>query len=81
MYHKNMIPFLIIRSFLASPQSVQEGDRKMPGNYIPISLTSVVGIFPEAIIRDKLVNHLESKYVIRDSKMDLDIRDLTLHIG
>ncbi len=46
----------------------KKGDRKLPGNYRPISLTSVVCKLLESIIRDKIVKHLELHNLIRDSQ-------------
>ncbi len=46
----------------------RKGDRNTPGNYRPISLTSVVGKMLESIIRDKIVSYLESYSLIRDSQ-------------
>ena len=46
----------------------KKGDRTSPGNYRPISLTSVVGKLLEAIIRDKIVGYLENHSLIRDSQ-------------
>ncbi|MCP3679103.1 MAG: reverse transcriptase family protein [Gammaproteobacteria bacterium] len=46
----------------------KKGDRKLPGNYRPISLTSVVCKLLESIIRDKIVKHLEHHNLIRDSQ-------------
>ena len=46
----------------------KKGDRNIPGNYRPISLTSVVGKMLESMIRDKIVKHLERHSLIRDSQ-------------
>lgn len=46
----------------------KKGDRKLASNHRPISLTSVVGKSLESIIRDKLVAHLESNNLIRNSQ-------------
>ncbi len=46
----------------------KKGDRKLPGNYRPISLTSVVGKVLEGIIADKIVDHLESNKLLYDSQ-------------
>lgn len=49
----------------------KKGDRNTPGNYRPISLTSVVGKMHESIIRDKIVRYLERHSLIRDSQHGL----------
>ena len=46
----------------------KKGDRKHPGNYRPISLTSVVGKVLEGIIADRIVDHLESNKLLYDSQ-------------
>ena len=46
----------------------KKGDRKSPGNYRPISLTSVVGKMLESIITDEIVDHLENHNLIVDSQ-------------
>ena len=46
----------------------KKGDRKLPGNYRPISLTSVVGKVLEGIIADRILDHLESNNLLLDSQ-------------
>ncbi len=46
----------------------KKGDRITPGNYRPISLTSVVGKMLESIISDKIVRHPERNSLIKDSQ-------------
>ena len=43
-------------------------DKSNPGNYRPISLTSVVCKLMESILRDKIVEFLEKNNIIRDSQ-------------
>ena len=46
----------------------KKGDKSNPGNYRPISLTSVVCKLMESILRDKIVKFLEENNIIRDSQ-------------
>ena len=46
----------------------KKGNKKLPSNYRPISLTSLVGKLQESIIRDHLVNHLNRYNLIRASQ-------------
>ena len=46
----------------------KKGSKNEPGNYRPISLTSVPGKMLESIIVDDLVEHIESKSLILDSQ-------------
>ena len=46
----------------------KKGNKSLPGNYRPISLTSVVCKLMETIIRDKIVNYLEENNIIKDSQ-------------
>ena len=46
----------------------KKGCRKDPANYRPVSLTSVVGKILEAIIRDQLMDHLESQGLLSDEQ-------------
>ena len=46
----------------------KKGDRSQPGNYRPISLTSVVGKLLETILRDKIVDFLECHNLIINSQ-------------
>eukprot|EP00061_Rhincodon_typus_P004628 g23049.t1 len=43
-------------------------NRDNPGNYRPVSLTSVVGKLLEKILRDKIYKHLEANVLIRDKQ-------------
>ena len=47
----------------------KKGDKSRPGNYHPVSLTSVLGKVMESIIRDKVVEHMESniQFLVRVS--------------
>ena len=49
----------------------KKGDKSNPGNYQPISLTSVVCKLMESILRDKIVEFLEKNNIIRDSQHGL----------
>ena len=46
----------------------KKGSKDEPGNYRPISLTSVPGKILESIIVDEIVSHLESNNLILDSQ-------------
>ena len=46
----------------------KKGDKSNPGNYRPISLTSVVCKLMKSILRDKIVEFLEKNNIIRDSQ-------------
>ena len=46
----------------------KKGSKDEPGNYRPISLTSVPGKILESIVVDEIVNHLESNKLILDSQ-------------
>jgi hypothetical protein len=46
----------------------KKGSRKDPGNYRPVSLTSYVGKLMESIIKDKIISHLNSFNLIKNSQ-------------
>jgi len=46
----------------------KKGNRDNPGNYRPVSLTSVVGKLLERILRDRIYEYLEKHNLIRDSQ-------------
>ena len=46
----------------------KKGDRGLPSNYRPISLTSIICKILESIIRDKLVTYLESNKLIHNTQ-------------
>ena len=46
----------------------KKGNRELPGNYRPISLTSIICKILESIIRDKLVAHLEKYKLIQNTQ-------------
>ena len=46
----------------------KKGVRSLPGNYRPVSLTSVVCKVMESIIRDYIVKHFDDNNMIRDSQ-------------
>ncbi|KAI8512068.1 hypothetical protein Bbelb_111680 [Branchiostoma belcheri] len=46
----------------------KKGNRSTPGNYRPVSLTSVVGKVMESIIRDSLVDHMMQNSLFTESQ-------------
>ncbi|KAI8500844.1 hypothetical protein Bbelb_216620 [Branchiostoma belcheri] len=46
----------------------KKGNRSTPGNYRPVSLTSVVGKVMESIIRDSLVDHMMRNSLFTDAQ-------------
>jgi len=46
----------------------KKGPKNLPGNYRPISLTSVVGKMLESIIADQIVDHLETNNLLGNSQ-------------
>ena len=44
----------------------KSGERQLPENYRPISLTSAVGKLLERIIRNEIVNHMESNNIFAE---------------
>ena len=46
----------------------KKGSKKDPGNYRPVSLTSVPGKILESIIAEDIINHLESNKLLGDSQ-------------
>ena len=46
----------------------KKGDKSLPSNYRPISLTSIISKLLETIIRDNMVNFLEENKILKDSQ-------------
>ena len=54
----------------------KKGDKNLPGNYRPVSLTSIVCKLFEGFIRDALSNHLVDNDLLYHDNMDLLGADL-----
>ena len=54
--------------FLLPPARNQKRVRSLPGNYRPVSLTSVVCKVMESIIRDSIVTYFDDSKMIGDSQ-------------
>ena len=49
----------------------KKGSKRKPGNYRPVSLTSVVDKLLEGMIRDRIYNYLDRQGLIRDCQHGL----------
>ena len=56
----------------------KKGDHERPENFRPVSLTSVVGKILESIIKDKIVEYLDSNQLIADTQHGFRSRRSTL---
>ena len=46
----------------------KKGSRKLPGNYRPVSLTSVIGKVMESLVRDEIVHHMMKNNLFCDEQ-------------
>ncbi len=46
----------------------KKGSWKMPGNYLPENLTSVIGKAMESIIRDVIIKHMMQNHLFADEQ-------------
>ena len=46
----------------------KKGDKKKPGNYRPVSLTSTLSKLMETIIRDEIINYLNTNSLFVDNQ-------------
>jgi hypothetical protein len=44
----------------------KKGDKSCPGNYHPVSLTSVICKVMESVVKDRLMNHLTANNLLLD---------------
>ena len=56
----------------------KKGNKKQPGNYRPVSLTSVVGKLMESIVRDNIVDHMMENTLFVD-RISWDKVDISLY--
>jgi hypothetical protein len=70
IFNKSMETAIIPENWkIANVRAIhKKGNRQDPGNYRPISLTSVVGKTMERLVKDQLVDFLERNKLIRDSQ-------------
>ena len=70
LYHKSMVEGVVPddwRSANVTP-IFKKGSETSPGNYRPVSLTSVPGKIMESVIKNTMMDHLTSHKLIRRSQ-------------
>lgn len=56
-FNENQVPNGWLRANITA--SFKKGDRSYPGNYRPVSLTSVICKVMEAIVREEIIKHMK----------------------
>jgi hypothetical protein len=57
----------------------EKGDKSCPGNYRPVSLTSVVCKVMKSVVKDRLIDHLTSNNLLSDCHHGFNSREILHH--